>query len=152
MLDEADRRILAVLQDDGRISNVDLAERVALSASPCLRRVKRLEELGVIKGYRPLLDRDAVGLGLTVFVAIKVRRHSKDAASSLQAALHALPEVVGCHMVSGEADFLAEIVTADLAHYERLLADRLLALPMVSDIRSNIVLRQVKSDGPLPLP
>ena len=151
-LDDADWRIIAALQVDGRISNVDLAEQVALSPSPCLRRVRRLEEAGVILGYRPVLDRQAVGLGLTVYVAIKVGRHSQAAAAELQAALRALPEVVACHMVSGEADFLAEVVVADLAAYERLLTERLLTLPMIADIRSNMVLRQIRTDGPLPLP
>ena len=151
-LDDADCRILAVLQADGRISNVDLAERVALSPSPCLRRVRRLEEAGVIQGYRAILDREAVGLGLTVFVAIKVARHSRAAAATLQETLAAIPEVVACHMVSGEADFLAEVVVADLAAYERLLTEQLLTLPMIADIRSNMVLRRIKTDGAPPLP
>ncbi|WP_159710620.1 Lrp/AsnC family transcriptional regulator [Geminicoccus flavidas] len=151
-LDDADRRILAVLQADGRISNVDLADRVALSPSPCLRRVRRLEEAGVIQGYRAILDREAIGLGLTVFVAIKVARHSREAAAMLQETLAAIPEVVACHMVSGEADFLAEVVVADLAAYERLLTEQLLTLPMIADIRSNMVLRRIKSDGAPPLP
>ena len=151
-LDDADCRILAVLQADGRISNVDLADRVALSPSPCLRRVRRLEEAGVIQGYRAILDREAAGLGLTVFVAIKVARHSREAAMTLQETLAAIPEVAACHMVSGEADFLAEVVVADLAAYERLLTEQLLTLPMIADIRSNMVLRRIKSDGAPPLP
>jgi Lrp/AsnC family leucine-responsive transcriptional regulator len=101
----------------------------------------------VIAGYRAVLDRDAVGLDLTVFVAIKVARHSERAAASLQEALAGLPEVVACHMVSGEADFLVEVVVADLKQYERLLT-----LPMISDIRSNVVLRRIRTNGPLPLP
>ncbi|WP_051328939.1 Lrp/AsnC family transcriptional regulator [Geminicoccus roseus] len=150
-LDEIDRRILAALQADGRISNAELADKVGLSASPCLRRVRALEQAGVIAGYRAILDREAVGLGLTVFVAIKVARHSKDAAAALQEALGGIDEVVACHMVSGEADFLAEMVVADLRQYERILTERLLTLPMVGDIRSNVVLRRIRSDGPLPL-
>ena len=150
-LDETDRRILAALQADGRMSNVDLADRIALSASPCLRRVKRLEEQGVVRGYRAVLDREAVGLAATVFVEIKVRRHSRANAERLEAALAAIPEVVACHMVSGAADFLAEIVVADLRAYEALLTERLLTLPMVEDIRSNFSLRRIKSDGPLPV-
>lgn len=145
-------RILAALQEEGRLTNVELAERVALSPSPCLRRVKRLETAGVVRGYRAVLDREAVGLGLTVFVEIKVERHSRENAQALQDALAAMPEVVSCHMVSGTADFLAEVVVADLRAYEVLLTERLLVLPMVSDIRSNVSLRRVKSDAPLPLP
>lgn len=151
-LDSTDRRILAALQGDGRLTNRDLAQRVALSPSPCLRRVKRLEAAGVVQGYRAVLDRVAVGLGLTVFVEIKVERHSRESAQTLQDALAAMPEVVSCHMVSGTADFLVEIVVADLRAYEALLTNHLLTLPMVADIRSNVSLRQIKSDVPLPLP
>ncbi len=151
-LDRTDRRILAALQQDGRLPNVELAERVALSPSPCLRRVKQLEAAGVISGYRAVLDRQSVGLGLTVFVEIKARRHSRATAAALQEALAAIPEVVACHMVSGSADFLAEIVVPDLAAYEALLSERLLALPRVAEIRSNFSLRRIKSEAPLPLP
>lgn len=151
-LDSTDRRILAALQRDGRLANVDLAQRVALSPSPCLRRVRRLEAAGVVRGYRAVLDREALGLGLTVFVEIKVARHSRENAQALQDALAALPEVVSCHMVSGTADFLAEIVVADLRAYEALLTERLLTLPMVAGIRSNVSLRRIKSDAPLPIP
>jgi len=151
-LDRTDRRILAALQGDGRLTNVDLAQQVALSPSPCLRRVKRLEAMGVVQGYRAVLNREAIGLGLTVFVEIKVERHSRENAQVLQDALAAMPEVVSCHMVSGTADFLAEVVVADLRAYEALLTERLLVLPMVADIRSNVSLRRVKSDAPLPLP
>jgi Lrp/AsnC family leucine-responsive transcriptional regulator len=116
-LDSTDLRILAALQGEGRLTNVELAERVALSPSPCLRRVKRLEAAGVVRGYRAVLDREAVGLGLTVFVEIKVERHSRENAQALQDALAAMPEIVSCHMVSGTADFLAEVVVADLPEF-----------------------------------
>lgn len=151
-LDSTDRRILAALQDDARLTNVDLAERVGLSPSPCLRRVKRLEASNVVQSYRAVLDREAVGFGLTVFVEIKVERHSRENAQALQQSLASMPEVVSCHMVSGTADFLAEIVVADLRAYEALLTGRLLTLPMVAGIRSNVSLRRIKSDAPLPLP
>jgi Lrp/AsnC family leucine-responsive transcriptional regulator len=150
-LDRTDRRILEALQEDGKLSNVDLADKVALSPSPCLRRVKRLEDEGIIRGYRAVLDRKVIGLGLTVFVEIKVDKHSRDNATALHKALALMPEVVSCHMVSGVADFLAEIVVSDLDAYERLLTDRLLTLPMVEDIRSNFAIRTVKTDAPLPL-
>jgi len=150
-LDRIDRNILAALQADGRLSNVDLADQVALSPSPCLRRVRRLEEAGVVRGYRAVLDRKAVGLGLTVFVEIKVARHSLETAAALQERLVAIPEVVACHMVSGMADFLAEVVVPDLDAYERLLTDKLLTIGVIEDIRSNFAIRSVKVDGPLPL-
>ena len=150
-LDRTDRRILALLQEDGRRSNVEIAERVALSPSPCLRRIKRLEALGVIRGYRAIIDRDAIGVGLTVLIGIKIGQHSKENAAILQDTLVSMPEVVSCHMVSGSEDFIAEIVVKDLQEYERLLTARLLVLPMIVDVRSNISLRRIKSEAPLPL-
>lgn len=150
-LDPIDRRILATLQADGRLSNVDLADRVGLSPSPCLRRVKRLEDAGMIAGYRAVLDRKAVGLGLTVFVELKVGKHSRDNAAILQEALLAIPEVVSCHMVSGISDFLAEVVVPDLEAYEKLMTDTILTLPTIVDVRSNFAIRTIKSGAPLPL-
>jgi Lrp/AsnC family leucine-responsive transcriptional regulator len=150
-LDSVDRRILDVLQVEGRVSNVALAERVHLSPSPCLRRVKALEDDGVIAGYRAMLDREAVGLGLTVFVEIKVEGHSEKLASELEKAVVGMPEVVSCHLVSGAADFLLEVVVPDLRSYERLLLDKLLGLPGVQDVRSNFAIRTMKAPSPLPL-
>ena len=150
-LDAIDLRILNALQADGRLSNQQLADEVGLSPSPCLRRVRRLERDGFIRTYRAVLDRESVGLGLTVFVDIKVEKHSRDNAQALQEALAALPEVVSCHMVSGTADFIVEIVVTNLKAYERLLTEKLLTLPMIGDIRSNFALTRVKSDSALPL-
>ncbi len=150
-LDRVDRRLLEVLQREGRLSNVALAERVHLSPSPCLRRLKALEEGGVIEGYRAVLDREAVGLGLTVFVEVKVEGHSEAVATAVQEAVTAMPEVVSCHIVSGAADFLLEVVVPDLRAYERLLLGSLLNLPSVGDVRSNFAIRTVKAPGPLPL-
>lgn len=151
-LDAIDRRILAALQRDARLSNVQLADEVGLSPSPCLRRVKILEEAGVIAGYHAALDRPRVGLGLTVFVAAKVERHEREAGeAAFRTAVSALPEVVSCHMVSGEADFLLQVVVADLAAYEKLLLGSLLRLPGVSDIRSNFAIQTVKDRGLLSL-
>ena len=151
-LDETDIRILRALQADGRLANVELAERINLSPSPCLRRTRRLEAAGIIAGYRAEIDRVKVGLGLTVFIEIKVERHSRSNADELTAALLAIPEVVSCCMVSGAADFLVELAVADLAAYERLLSDRLLVLPMIADIRSNFALRVIKTAGALAIP
>ena len=150
-LDGFDLKILAALQQDGRLTNQELADQVGLSPSPCLRRVRRLERDGFIRSYRAVLDRESVGLGLTVFVDIKVDKHSRENAAALQEALAALPEMVACHMVSGTADFMAEIVVPNLKAYERLLTEKLLTLPMIGDIRSNFALARVKSDAALPL-
>ena len=123
-----------------------------LSPSPCLRRLKALEHDGVIEGYRAVLDREAVGLGLTVFVELKVEGHSdgRRRARSRRRSWP-MPEVVSCHIVSGAADFLLEVVVPDLRAYERLLLGSLLKLPSVSDVRSNFAIRTVKAPGPLPL-
>jgi Lrp/AsnC family leucine-responsive transcriptional regulator len=150
-LDRVDRRLLEVLQRDGRVSNVALAERVHLSPSPCLRRLKALEHDGVIEGYRAVLDREAVGLGLTVFVEIKVEGHSDRLAEAIEEAVAKMPEVVACHIVSGAADFLLEVVVPDLRGYEGFLLGSLLKLPAVTDVRSNFAIRTVKAPGPLPL-
>ena len=150
-LDAIDCRILTALQRDARLTNVQLAEEVGLSPSPCLRRVRILEEAGVIDGYHATLDREGVGLGLTVFVGIKVERHHDEPAAAFRQAVLALAEVVSCHLVSGEADFLLQIVVPDLASYERLLLGTLLKLPGVSDIRSNFAIQTVKAQGPLSL-
>jgi Lrp/AsnC family transcriptional regulator, leucine-responsive regulatory protein len=150
-LDRVDRRLLEVLQREGRLSNVALAERVHLSPSPCLRRLKALEHDGVIDGYRAVLDREAVGLGLTAFVELKVEGHSDRLAEAIQEAVAEMPEVVACHIVSGAADFLLEVVVPDLRAYERFLLGSLLKLPSVADVRSNFAIRTVKAPGPLPL-
>lgn len=149
--DELDLKILTALQADGRITNADLADRIGLSATPCLRRVRALEQEGAIKGYRALLDRTKVGLGLTVMVDVKVDGHRDENARAIQAAFIEMPEVVACHLLSGETDFLLEVVVPDLAHYEQFLLGKLLLLPMVKDIRSNIVIRTVKETAPLAL-
>ena len=150
-LDSIDRKMLAILQREGRISNAALAERLHLSPSPCLRRMRALERDGVIAGYQAVLDRPRLGLGLTVFIELKVDGHSDRTAAAISKALTAAPEVVSAHIVSGPADFRLEVVVANLAAYEHLLFETLLKLPHVSDVRSEFALRTVKAPGPLPL-
>jgi Lrp/AsnC family leucine-responsive transcriptional regulator len=150
-LDRVDREMLAILQSEGRISNAALAERLHMSPSPCLRRLRTLESSGVISGYTAVLDRPRLGLGLTVFVDLKVERHSDRSAAEISRALSEAPEVISAHIVSGVADFRLEVVVRDLASYERLLFETLLKLPHVTDVRSDFALRTVKSTGPLPL-
>lgn len=150
-LDTVDRRMLEILQREGRIPNAALAERLHLSPSPCLRRLRALERDGVIAGYRAVLDRKQAGLGLTVFVELKVDGHSDRTAAAISEALTAAPEVISAHIVSGSADFLLEVAVPDLAAYERLMFETLLKLPNVADVRSNFALRTVKAPGPLPL-
>lgn len=149
--DKTDLAILDRLQRDGRVANVDLADAVALSPSSCLRRTKAMEADGTIAGYRAEVDRNRAGLGLTVFIALKVEQHSRETSRVIEDALIAIPAVVACHVVSGEADFLVEATVADLAAYERLLLDEILAIGPVTDARSTFAIRTVLSRGPLPL-
>lgn len=151
-MDSTDRTILRVLQEDGRLPNAALAERVHLSPSPCLRRLKRLESDGTIRGYRAILDRRKIGLGLTALVELKVSGQSRRRAEELERAVAAIDEVIACYIVAGEADFLLEVAVPDLAAYEHLLLHTLLELPGVSTVRTNFAIRTIKEAGPLPLP
>ncbi len=150
-LDTFDRKIIVALQEDGRLSNVDLAERIGLSPSPCLRRVKRLEREGYIGAYRAVLDRASVGLGFTVFVGVKIESHANDRAGDFEEAVLAMREVIACHMVSGTVDYLLEVVVPDLAHYQKFLIGKLLALPLVREVQSSIAIDSLKAGAALPL-
>ncbi len=149
--DATDRAILATLQQHGRMPNIELADRVSLSPSACLRRLRALEEDGVIAGYTAELDRERLGLQLTIFVELQVERHSLETSNRVEAGLLAIPAVVACHVVSGTADFLVEVAAPTLQAYERVLLDQILAIPSVIDARSTFAIRTVKSRGPLPL-
>jgi Lrp/AsnC family transcriptional regulator, leucine-responsive regulatory protein len=149
--DRVDRAIVNRLQGDGRIANVDLADAVALSPSACLRRVKALEASGIIAGYRAEVSRARAGLGLTVFIGLKVEGHSKQSSTRIEQALTAIPAVVACYLVSGSDDFLVEAVVPDLAGYEQLLLGQILTIPSIVEARSTFAIRTVLSRGPLPL-
>jgi Lrp/AsnC family leucine-responsive transcriptional regulator len=150
-LDDFDHKIIIALQKDGRLTNVDLAERIGLSPSPCLRRVKRLERDGYIDTYRAVLDRARVGLGFTVFVGVRLEAHANDRAGSFEEAVLEMREVIACHMVSGTVDYLLEVVVPDLAHYQKFLVDKLLALSIVREVQSSIAISTLKAGAPLPL-
>ena len=150
-LDAIDCHIIAELQSDARLSNVELADTVGLSPSPCLRRVKRLEQEGYIQGYRAALQRDRVGLGFSVFVGVKLNGHANEGALAFEQAVVAMPEVVACHLVSGEANYFLEVVVPDLAGYQRFLVGKLLNLPIVREVRSNIAIQTLKAGALLPL-
>jgi Lrp/AsnC family leucine-responsive transcriptional regulator len=149
--DGFDLHILRALQDEGRLANAELADRIHLSPTPCLRRVKALQREGVILGYQARLDREKVGLGLTILVGVKVDGHTGANETAIEDVFRGMPEVVSCHLVSGEYDFLLECVFPDMARYEQFLVGRLIKLPMVKDVRSTFVIRTVKSGAPLPL-
>jgi Lrp/AsnC family transcriptional regulator, leucine-responsive regulatory protein len=150
-LDPIDCRVVAELQSDGRLSNVDLADRISLSPSPCLRRVKRLEQEGYIEGYRAALRRDRVGLRFTAFVGVKIDAHANERASVFEKTVVEMPEVVACHLVSGEVDYFLEVVVPDIDDYRRFLVGKLLNLPIVREVRSNIAIQTLKAGAPLPL-
>ena len=150
-LDSIDRRILEALQQSGRLTNLELAEHAGVSPSPCLRRVRALEQQGVIKGYAARLDRARIGLGLTAFVAVSIERHSDGHGHALLAFVRDQPEVIACHITSGEHDFLLEVVVEDLQAYKRFTLERLLQVPGIKDIRSSFAIDTLKDSWPLPL-
>tara|TARA_B100000446_G_scaffold46105_5_gene42279 strand:- start:17368 stop:17823 length:456 start_codon:yes stop_codon:yes gene_type:complete len=151
MLDKIDRHILRVLQQQGRISNADLAERVNLSPTPCLRRVRRLEETGVIARYVAELDRKQLGLNVSAYVFVRLQRNSSVNAEKFESMISELEQVEECSVLSGEYDYLVKVVATDLEHYEAFIKQRLAAIEQVDTINSTIVLKQVTSRHPLPV-
>ncbi len=150
-LDRIDRRILEHLQADGRLSNQELAERVALSPSPCLRRVRALEHAGIIRGYAALLDPHAMGLGLLAYVTVKLEKRGKMPVDQFIRAVESWPEVIACFSMTGDIDYLMRVQVEDLEHYSSFIMDRLLKQPGVIDIRTNFVLERIKETTALPL-
>lgn len=150
-LDPIDHRILDILQREGRLSNQDLADRVALSPAPCLRRVRALEKAGVIRQYAALLDPRRVGLGMMSFVTVKLEKKGKMPGEEFARAVRSWPEVVGCYSMTGETDYFLRVYVEDLDHYTRFLMGRLLKQAGVVDVKSNIVLEAIKDTTALPL-
>src|SRR6202050_376706 len=146
--DRVDRAILATLRRDGGMANVDLADAISLSPSACLRRVKALEASGSIAGSRAEVGRAEAGLGLTVFIGLKVERHSQESSVRIEQALLAIPAIVACYLVSGSSDFLVEAVVPDLAGYEQLLLGQILTVPSIVEATSTFALRHILSRGP----
>jgi len=152
MLDAADRRILQTLQADGRLTNVELAERVGMSASPCWRRVRQLETAGIIKGYRAEIDRRKVGLGVLALVSVEIDSHTEAEAKRFEAEVARVPEVVACYSVSGQADFLLQVVAADLDSYADFAMTVIRRLPGIKAMHTSFVLKEIKAPGPMWLP
>jgi Lrp/AsnC family leucine-responsive transcriptional regulator len=148
----ADRRILAEVQRNGRIANVELAEKVGMAASPCLRRLKALEENGIIIGWRAEVDGRALGWGVEAFAFVKLAQSEEGWRTRLVERLKVFDEVVACWALSGEVDLLLRCVAADLEAYGEFAMNRLLTLPGVADVRSSFVMGLVKPDRGLPLP
>lgn len=151
ILDRIDLRILNELQQNGRISNVELAKRVGLSATPCLERVKRLESNGFIEGYSAKLNPMKLAASLLVFVEIRLSRTSPDVFEEFKQAVTTLPTILECHLVSGDFDYLLKARVADMKAYRKLLGETLLMLPGVSASRSYMVMEEVKETSLLPI-
>jgi Lrp/AsnC family leucine-responsive transcriptional regulator len=154
-LDAIDRRILRALQADGRMIYDTLAAQVGLSPSAALRRVKRLEESGVIKGYVALVSPERVGLGLTAYLNVRLEKHSemhkRNPMDLFRAAVQTWPEVVECAALTGEMDYLLRVVVQDMAHYSRFIMDTLLKHPSVEDCKTSFVLDRVKNTTAMPV-
>jgi Lrp/AsnC family leucine-responsive transcriptional regulator len=150
-LDRVDRKILALLQDNAHLTYQQIAEAVALSPSPCLRRIKRLEQAGVIKQYVALLDPQKLGLGLLAYVNVKLEKRGEKTLATFRGAVQSWPEVVACYAMTGEMDYLLRVHTADLEHFTRLVMHKLMTRPEVLDVRSSFALERVKDTTALPM-
>ena len=145
-LDDIDKRIVAALQSEGRLPIVDLADRVGLSATPCQRRVKRLEEEGVIGRYAALVPPEAMGITLQALVEVTLEDHSEKTVEAFEAAIRARPEVVACYAVTGDMDFLVHVFAADLAQFSDFALKALLRMPGVKGTRSSFIMQAIKND------
>jgi Lrp/AsnC family leucine-responsive transcriptional regulator len=150
-LDETDRKILAVLQEDGRITNVDLADKVHLSPSPCLTRTKALERDGFIGRYVTLLNPASVGLGVNIFVQVRLERQIESSLNACEKALNSRPEVMECYLMTGTSDYLLRVVVPDLDEFQAFVTGFLSKIPGVGNIQSSVALKQVKYKTALPL-
>ncbi len=150
-LDRIDYRILHHLQNDGRLTNLELAERVGLSPSPCLRRVRALEDAGILKRYVGIVDAKAVGLPISAFISVSLRSQEVGALDAFQNAVKSFPEVMECYLMTGNSDYLLRVVMPDLESYERFLADKLTRIPGIGNIQTSFALKPVVARTELPL-
>jgi DNA-binding Lrp family transcriptional regulator len=150
-LDEIDRKLLAELQAEGRITNVELATRVGLTAPPCLRRVRALEDEGVIRGYHAELEAGKLGFSITVFAMVSLKSQAEDSLREFEAAMKDLPEVREVHMLNGEIDFILKIVARDLQTFQEFLTSKLTPAPNVASVKTSLTIRTSKNDPGVPL-
>lgn len=150
-LDQIDRRLLAELQDEGRVTNVELAQRVGLTAPPCLRRVRALEEEGVIRGYHAQLDGAKLGFSITVFAMVSLKSQAEEALRGFEDHVRGLPEVRECHMLNGEIDFILKIVSRDLQSFQEFLTSKLTPAPNVASVKTSLTIRTSKHLPGVPL-
>ncbi len=151
-LDRVDRQILADLQADGRITNVDLARRAGISAPPCLRRVRALEESGIIKGYHATIDPGALGYNVSVFAQVALNSHAEIDLRAFEERVNSWPEVRECYMLAGETDFLLKVVARDWEDYQRFLTTKLTAAPNVGHVTTALAIRSAKQEPGVPIP
>jgi DNA-binding Lrp family transcriptional regulator len=151
-LEPGDVRILRTLQNEGRLTNQELADRVGMSTSPCWRRVKRLEDTGVIRGYQAVIDRRAVGLGVLAFIRVQIDTHSHDQAERFSEEVRKLDAVIACYSVAGEADFLLQVVAEDLDSYADFAMTVVRRLPGIKEMNTMFVLKDIKPSAMLPIP
>ncbi|UYK98065.1 Lrp/AsnC family transcriptional regulator [Pantoea stewartii] len=144
LLDKTEMKILRVLQDDARITNQELADKIGMSASPCWRKVRRLEEQGVIQGFRAVLDRKKIGAGVMVFIRVVIDCHSEDEAKKFEQQVTALDDVVACYSIGGDADFLLQVVASDLETYAEFAMSVVRRLPRIKEMQSMFVLKEIK--------
>lgn len=150
--DRYDRILLQTLQNKGRASNVELSEQVNLSPPQCYRRVQRLEQEGIIRGYSAQVDAAALGLGVTAFVNLNIAREQFKQVRELEKAIRQFPEILECYTISGDFDYLLKVVATDLKSLSSFLTDRLMQVPGVAGVRSMVCLEEIKPASPLPLP
>ncbi len=150
-LDKIDRLLLAELQAQGRVTNVDLARRVGLTAPPCLRRVRSLEEAGVIRGYHADLDASKLGFAITVFAMVSLKSQAEEDLRAFENHIRDLPEVRECHMLNGEIDFILKIVSRDLQSFQEFLTSKLTPAPNVASVKTSLTIRTAKSEPGVPL-
>ena len=150
-LDSIDRQLLATLQDEGRVTTVDLAARVGLTAPPCLRRVRALEDSGVIKGYHAELDGAKLGFAITVFAMVSLKSQAEESLRQFEDHMRALPEVRECHMLNGEIDFILKIVSKDLQSFQEFLTSKLTPAPNVASVKTSLTIRTAKQLPGVPL-
>ncbi|MHA6722846.1 Lrp/AsnC family transcriptional regulator [Sphingomonas sp. RS2018] len=149
--DRIDRQIMALLQDDGRMTNVELAERVGLTAPPCLRRVRALEDAGAIRGYHATINPASLGYTITVFAMVSLKSQAEADLAAFERHVATIPEVRECHMLNGEIDFILKIVAIDLQSFQELLTTQLTPAPNVSHVKTSLTIRTAKSEPGIPL-
>lgn len=151
-LDGTDRKILDLLQSNSNVTNAQLAQEIGLSPAPTLERVKKLEQAGIIRSYHALIDPGSVGLGVSTFVMVSLKGHNKENIDQFMSAISAIPEIVECHHVTGQADFILKIICADIPAYQRLMLEKVSNIDVVDNMQSMVILSTLKNSKVVPIP